>query len=400
MFGLVLGVQCFVVGRFGLEHLPKDFEPALSQTAKRTGVRHFLLAFLLVVGFGPDTVGAAEVDPEMDRGSQEFVAGASDSDFVHLAGFEGDGSRAGHTLKFLSGRESLGISRTLGEHAWGEFIAEAWQGTEQFMVGVLIEQFADSAAVEPQLLFEGEQLFGQCDGQAALGCGDGRGSSKALGRRKDLQAFAVGLGPSQAAALEELLPTFFAGTDQLLGGGELDDKLPSGGQSPVVEGLASCRIILVDRLLKLVDQGRSLFNERDLVATEQSEFLDERIVGLERPPGVTIEAQGVGQTPGIDKVVFHPCRHLAFAIACGRLRLNGVDPHTALEQSLDGRSAIGFDGHRQWKTGGDAIAELTPACGGVFELELVDDAALACDDDDVVLVLGPVETGEVEEGVG
>lgn len=392
---MVSGVKRFVVRRFGLEHFPENFEPALSQATQRAGMRHFLLAFFLIVDLRPNTVGSAEVGPEMHGRSQEFVAGASDSDLVHLAGFEGDGSGAGDTLKFLSGRESLGISRTLGEHAWGEFIAETRQGTEQFMVGMLLEQFADSTAVQPQLLFEREQLLGQCDGQAALGRGDRSSAAETLRSSKYLEAFAVGLRPSQAAALEKLLPTLFASADQLFRAGELDHKLPSGSQSPVVEGLASRRIVLVDRLLKLVDQSGPLFDERDLIVAEQSEFLDERIVRLERPPGVSIESQGIGQTPGIDNVVLHPCRHLAFAIACGRLRLNGIDRHTALEQALDGRSAIGFDGHRQWEIGGDAIAKLTPACGGVFELKLLDDTALARDDDDVVLVLGPVETGEV-----
>ena len=38
VFGLVAGVESFVVGLAGLPHLPEDFEPALAHAAERAGV--------------------------------------------------------------------------------------------------------------------------------------------------------------------------------------------------------------------------------------------------------------------------------------------------------------------------------------------------------------------------
>jgi hypothetical protein len=43
--------------------------------------------------------------------------------------------------------------------------------------------------------------------------------------------------------------------------------------------------------LQLVDQRGASLDEGDLVATEQSQFLDEGIFGLEPPPAVAVESQ-------------------------------------------------------------------------------------------------------------
>lgn len=145
---------------------------------------------------------------------------------MHLAGFEGNGSRAGYTLKLLSGRKSLRFSRTLGEHAWSEFVAETGEGIENLMIGMLFEEFANSTAVQPQLFFEREQLFCQCDGQAALRGRDRSSSAEAMGCGKYLQAFAVGLRSSQTVAFKEFLPTSLASADQLVRGRERDHEFP------------------------------------------------------------------------------------------------------------------------------------------------------------------------------
>jgi hypothetical protein len=61
----------------------------------------------------------------------------------------------------------------------------------------------------------------------------------------------------------------------------------------------------VQRLAELVDQSGALRNERDLVAAHQAQLFDQRILRHERSPALPVEAQGVGQTPGVELVVFH-----------------------------------------------------------------------------------------------
>ena len=58
---LVSGVQSFLVGPAGLDHLPEDPQPTLSQTAQRTGMALALLALASVVRRRPRTLAAAEV---------------------------------------------------------------------------------------------------------------------------------------------------------------------------------------------------------------------------------------------------------------------------------------------------------------------------------------------------
>ena len=53
MFGLVAGVERFVVGRTGLPHLPEDFEPMLPEAAQGAGVALAFGTMGAVVGLSP-----------------------------------------------------------------------------------------------------------------------------------------------------------------------------------------------------------------------------------------------------------------------------------------------------------------------------------------------------------
>ena len=74
MFGLVAGVERFVVGLAGLPHLPEDFEPTLAQAAQRAGVTLAFGAMGLVVGLRPGAGFAAVIGPLVDGAAQSQIA--------------------------------------------------------------------------------------------------------------------------------------------------------------------------------------------------------------------------------------------------------------------------------------------------------------------------------------
>ena len=61
VFGLVAGVERFVVGRAGLPHFPEDFEPALAEATQGAGMALAFGAMSAVVGLRPRAGFAAVV---------------------------------------------------------------------------------------------------------------------------------------------------------------------------------------------------------------------------------------------------------------------------------------------------------------------------------------------------
>jgi hypothetical protein len=119
----------------------------------------------------------------MHGGTQVFVAGAAQADHVHLAGGERDRRGADDALQFLGRGKSFAVVAAFGEHAWGEFVPQSGERTEQFVVRVLFEQLANAAAILFELFLERDELPSDGDGQSALGSGDGRGAVELVGPR-------------------------------------------------------------------------------------------------------------------------------------------------------------------------------------------------------------------------
>ena len=69
-----------------------------------------------------------------------------------------------------------------------------------------------------------------------------------------------------------------------------------------------------------------------------------------------------------------------------------------LEQLVDDGALTGFDDHRQGRITGGLLAPVLPAGGRVVKVEGGHDLAGGVKDDGMVLVLGPVDAGEVGEG--
>ena len=69
-----------------------------------------------------------------------------------------------------------------------------------------------------------------------------------------------------------------------------------------------------------------------------------------------------------------------------------------MEQLVDDGALTGFDGHGQGRIAGGLLAPLLPAGGGVLKVEGGHDLAGGVKDNGMMLVLGPVDAGEVSEG--
>ncbi len=129
-----------------------------------------------------------------------------------------------------------------------------------------------------------------------------------------------------------------------------------------------------------------------------------RIVGPQRPPVVTVGAQGVGKAPRVQGIILGPTGGLAVAEPLGRLGIHRMDPQSHLQEPLDRRSPAGLDGHadpaqllprcHQFRELG---AQHTPALGRVRKLQLQELLALAVHHRHIVLLAGPVEPREVRE---
>src|SRR5215211_1581074 len=85
----------------------------------------------------------------------------------------------------------------------------------------------------------------------------------------------------------------------------------------------------------------------------------------------------------------------AFAITFRGHRVNGINGIAALEKLIDRSSLVGFDGDGQVGPGGCLFLEALPAFQRVLELKIGNDLSLAVDDDDSMMIAGPVEAGVV-----
>src|SRR5712691_9408634 len=109
---------------------------------------------------------------------------------------------------------------------------------------------------------------------------------------------------------------------------------------------------------------------------------------------MAIEAQGIGHAPSVDMVGLVAAGGLAFAVTLGGLGVDREDGAAGLQEALDRGPAVGLDGHRQIGIARDTLSELLPSLGGVIDAEVFDDPALGIDRHEIVMVAGPVQSGE------
>ena len=197
--------------------------------------------------------------------------------------------------------------------------------------------------------------------------------------------------------MEKFFPLSFTGLEQRFRRGKRDDKGPGKRDGPIVERLQSRRVIFVQRLAQLADKGGAIANQPDLVAAQQPQFFDPRILRRELLPLGAVETKGVGQAPSVHTVGLVPAGHFALSVGYGALRMHGEDAALQLHQFFNRRAALGF--HREcqvWKRG-DLLEKVRPALSRMLESEVGHRFARRINDDDVVMIVSPIEAREMSE---
>ena len=398
MLELVALMEIGIVGLVGAEHFPNDFEPALAQTSERTGMAFAFGAFLLVIHGRPGARLPATVGPEMNDGAEVFVAMPAQVDFVDLAGLETDRRRARNALEGLGIREAFRVHGQFGQQARREQRPGAGQGVEQRMVGVLAEQVLDLFVILIDLGLQGAEDFGQTDGQLTLGRGDRRAPAELVGACEDFQTARDGFRSPQQVRMQEFFPAMLAGLRQELGRRELENEIPGGRQHPFIKGFQGRRIIFLEGRFELIDQRGALFNEMDFIATPEPQLFGERVVRRDDFPVLTLGAQGGRQRPRVQLVIFDAAGGFAFAVARRADGVDGINGATADDELVHNQSVLRFDGEGQRGKRFYLFAKLLPARRGMGEAEVGDDVPFAIEDDDVVMIVGPVQAAEVSHG--
>src|SRR5438445_234263 len=141
----------------------------------------------------------------------------------------------------------------------------------------------------------------------------------------------------------------------------------------------------------MINEAGALTDQVKLIPTDQTQLLDERIQGLEWAPALPIHAQGFSQAPSIESVGFVGRGHLALTISFGRARIDRINSDTALQQLLDSSSLVGLDSYSQARIIAHAFAPAIPAFERMLELKFGNDAGLAIDNDNLVMVFCPIK---------
>lgn len=86
---------------------------------------------------------------------------------------------------------------------------------------------------------------------------------------------------------------------------------------------------------------------------------------------------------------------LAFAITFGIRRIDRVESHIAGEQVFDRRTKVRFNSYSKLRVGGDFFLPALPTGWTVLDTEIGDNLSKGVNDDDIVMIAGPVEACEV-----
>ena len=164
--------------------------------------------------------------------------------------------------------------------------------------------------------------------------------------REDLQRLGIGLRSRQLVQVEELFPFAFAGPSQRRRRGEDFHKGPSRWQRPVLKGFEGRRIVFLQSALKLIEQSGALFDQGDFVAAKQPQLSNQGILFGQSFPTVTIQAEGIRQTPGIQPIGLGPTGRLALPVGFAAHRGNRINRDPAFQQLLDHHALAGLQTHR------------------------------------------------------
>jgi len=77
-------------------------------------------------------------------------------------------------------------------------------------------------------------------------------------------------------------------------------------------------------------------------------------------PVLTIDTQGVGETPGIELIVFDTAGSLAYPVGLSALGVQWIDVHAGFQQLFHGRTLAGLDREGNRAVGSHPVTELLP----------------------------------------
>ena len=197
--------------------------------------------------------------------------------------------------------------------------------------------------------------------------------------------------------MQEVFPAAFARLEQCLRRGEPFDERPRRRRAPILERLQCDGIILVKCLLKLIDKCRALFNQRHFIPAQQPQPLHQRFWCGQHAPAFSFQTQRIGQCPAIPAVSLRAAGQLARAIRFGTARMHRINAIAQHHQSFNDGAMPGFDRDGQfWKLFQLFLAEL-PTNRGVVKPKLAGDFSRAIQDQHIVMILRPIESGEVRD---
>lgn len=394
---LVFHVDFGVVWGVGLPHFPDDFQPSLAQASQGLCMTFSPFPQRVIILRGPGGLSPAFISKEIHRVAQVFVATSSDIHFVDLPGLVAHRCRARHALQALRVFVKRAITADLAEQTRPELRSGPWQRAEKVAVGMTLKKGLDALAIDIKLALEHAELPAARHCQQAFGRDKGGIAFPLPGVFKSRDALLAGLGAIEPVAVEELFPLAPACLFQRPGVREGFDESPCARIDPVVKGFQGGGIVFVQGLLELVDEGRALLNEGDFVPAEDAQFGQDRVCGPEGPPTVSIHTQRVGQSPSVVTIRFVSAAALALPVAFGIHRIDRIEAYAAFQELLNRRAEVGLDGNPQLGPCSNLLFPEPPSGRAVIDAEVGDDLALEIDDDDVVMVFGPVETGVMSE---
>ena len=341
---LVLEMESLLVRGFGLPHFPKDFEPAVGETAQGVGVRTACLAFCFVIALSPRALGAAGVGPKMESGTEGGLAVMAKLDLLKLAALLGHGSGASMALESLGIWETGAFGTEFGEEAWSELFAGARQRAKEVVIRMLGKELGDARAVDLELCLESLEHLYETEREEAFGGAGRRGAAKFRGFGENIETCLDGIRSPELVLVEELFPLAYASLLQSGWGGKGFDKSPGKGLGEIIEGLEGRWIILEQSLEELVNEGGALLDEADFVSAQKAQFTGEGIIRQEAAPKVSVGAQGIGHGPGIALIIAGAAGSFALAKAHGHFWVDGINGDVAGQKLFDGGSLAGFDG--------------------------------------------------------
>src|SRR5208337_52397 len=106
---------------------------------------------------------------------------------------------------------------------------------------------------------------------------------------------------------------------------------------------------------------------------EQAQGSGRLVLGTQRPPSLTVGAQGIGQAPGIVAIGLAAAGSFAPTILFGGQWINRIERVVALQQLIHSHADASFDGDWAFTERLHVAVELLPARGGVSELKVGDD---------------------------